>query len=207
MVAFLSRLCFQPLDDGGGWGGFGGGAVGTNMPYTVNEHTGLLNYPVRKRELSGFRPEMASVSNAKVRRFWREFPADKRGAGRAFISEVLQPFVERTSCRGLPQDPVEGFSSVMKQMESRSARDRAHAVAKLFWSPEPEATQRGIDALQDRHREVRKAAAIAMVGMDDPRCRAALLRALEAAPPKLSACVRRVLRYKQDIAALRGDGR
>ena len=73
LVAFFARLCFQPMDESG----FHGGTRGTNMPYSLNEDTGLLNYPILKEEIQGFEPvkahpdkggsheEMAKVNAAK----------------------------------------------------------------------------------------------------------------------------------------------
>lgn len=202
--AFFCRFCFQSLNDGGGWQGFGGGTGGTNMPYSINEDFGLLNYPVRKEEISGFHPRDAGIQNAKIRSFWREFPEEKSGIAKDLVAEVLRPFGKhKRSYRGIPRRPPQALGNLLEQMESASYRERAHAVAKLPWFVETEATQRVIDALEDRHQDVRKAAVKAMVGMDCPRCEIALREALDGAGPKLASWINRVLKYKSEIQVLR----
>jgi hypothetical protein len=69
---------------------------GTNMPYSVNEDTGLLNYPLLREELQDFRPWHASVHLARVRDFWRTVPQDACGKAGALLDELMRPWGEQT---------------------------------------------------------------------------------------------------------------
>jgi len=179
LVAFFARLCFQS--------GLHGGTFGTNMPYSLNEDTGLLNYPVLKEEIQGFEPAKAHPDNAEVRAFWREFPDEKRGCAASLIQEVLRPFHEQSSSyKGVPNQPPVTLGEVLEQMASTSQRERQDAVVKLPWFNEPKARDRLLEALRDRSFKVRKDAAKALAGVDDPRCEEALNNALAESNPKLA---------------------
>jgi hypothetical protein len=65
------------------------------MPYSVNEDTGLLNYPLLRAELEGFRPWQASIHLARVRDFWRVVPKDAYGGAGALLEEVVRPCEEQ----------------------------------------------------------------------------------------------------------------
>lgn len=182
LVAFFDRFSFQPLDERG----FHGGSAGTNMPYTLNEDTGLLNYPIRRGEIEGFEPIKAHPSNAEVRSFWREFPDEKRGCAKSLIEEVLRPSHEqRSRYEGVSDHPPVTLREVLAQMDSPLSRERKEAAVRLPWFCESEATDRLLEALRDRSFKVRKAAVKALAGVDDPRCEEALRRALEEGIPKL----------------------
>jgi hypothetical protein len=200
LVAFFDRLCFLPLNAAG----LHGGSAGTNMPYTLNEDTGLLNYPVLRREIQGFKPIRAHPENAEIRSFWREFPDEKRGCAMPLIEEVLRPFDEQTSqYEGAPIHPPATLDEVLAQMASLQSRERKEAVIKLPWFNDPEAKDKLIEALGDRSSEVRKVAATALAGVDDPRCEEALHSALPGSSPKLAKWFRAGLELISDINTLR----
>jgi len=203
LIAFFSRLCFQPLSYGG-YEGFGGGAGGTNMPYSLNEHSGLLNYPVRETDIADFEPIKASVSKAEIRSFWREFPDDKRGCATPMIQEILRPFNEQAEkYDGVPFHPPVTLSETLTQITSSRFRERKEAVARLHWFTDSEAMDKVLEALRDRSFYVRKAAVIALVGVDDPRCKKALHSVLENSTPELASWIQHVLKMITDIKILR----
>ena len=68
---------------------------GTNMPYSMNEDTGLINYPLLREELEDFRPWHASIHLAKVRDFWRTVPKDAYGKADALLKELMKPYDEQ----------------------------------------------------------------------------------------------------------------
>ncbi len=68
---------------------------GTNMPYSINEDTGLLNYPLLREELEDFRPWHASIHLAKVRDFWRTVPKDAYDKADALLKELMKPYDEQ----------------------------------------------------------------------------------------------------------------
>lgn len=68
---------------------------GTNMPYSVNEDTGLTNVPLLREELEDFRPWHASIHLAKVRDLWRTVPEDAYGKADALLDEVMKPYAEQ----------------------------------------------------------------------------------------------------------------
>jgi hypothetical protein len=76
---------------------------GTNMPYSVNEDTGLLNYPLLREELAHFRPWHASIYLAEVRYFWRRVPRDAYGRAEALLDEVMRPYSRQV--RSYPPRP------------------------------------------------------------------------------------------------------
>jgi len=200
LAAFFDKLCFQPLNESG----FHGGVRGTNMPYTLNEDTGLLNYPIREREIQGFEPINAHPDNAEVRSFWREFPDEKRGCAASLIEEVLRPFDEQTSqYEGVSVHPPVTFDETLAQMASSQSRERKEAVVRLPWFNEPEAKDRLIEALEDRSSQVRKAAVKALAGIDDMRCEDTLHRALTDSSPKLATWIRAGLKLISEISILR----
>ena len=200
LVAFFSKLSFQPLNESG----FHGGSVGTNMPYTLNEDTGLLNYPILEGEIQEFEPIKAHPSNAKVRSFWREFPDEKRGCAMSLIEEALQPFHKQTSrYDGVSVRPPVTLSETLAQMDSPLQRERKEAVVRLPWFSDPEATDRLLEALRDRSSKVRKAAVKALAGIDDPRCEEALRSALVESSPKLVPWMRAGLKLIGDVSNLR----
>jgi len=200
LVAFFSKLSFQPINEIG----LHGGSVGTNMPYTLNEDTGLLNYPIRESEVQEFEPIKAHPSNAEVRSFWREFPDERRGCATPLIEEVLRPFHEQTSrYEGVSVHPPVTLSETLAQMDSPVTRERKEAVARLPWFSDPEATDRLLEALRDRSPDVRKAAVKALAGVDDPRCEEALCSALAESSPKLVSWIRAGLKLIADVNTLR----
>jgi len=190
LLAFFDRLCFQPLDEGGFHG-----------------PTGLLNYPIRRREVRRFQPGDSHPSRAKVRSFWREFPADKRGCAAALLEEVLRPFHEqRPRYPGVKARPPLSLDETLAQMDSSLARKRKDAVVRLPWFGAPQASERLLAALSDRSSEVRRAAVKALAGSDDPRCRRALRKALAASGPQLARWTRSALKLISDIDVLRRAG-
>jgi len=196
ILAYLDVLCLQPVTDNG----YGGGTAGTNMPYSMNEHSGLLNYPVTQSEVAAFDPADANIQNAQIRSSWRIFPEEKRGAGIGLLREALAPIGDiGERLTGLrPELPV-GLPELLEQMESRNYRDRKAAVVRLPWFMEHEAGERVIQALADRHSEVRRSAAKALVGVDHPDAGAALRRARRSDDKKLSSWATRVLALKADV--------
>ncbi|MFC1712233.1 HEAT repeat domain-containing protein [Candidatus Poribacteria bacterium] len=199
MVTFFARICFQPVDESGFHG-----ARGTNMPYSLNEDTGLLNYPVLKEEIQGFDPVKAHPDNAKTRSFWRKFPDEKRGSAEPLIQEVLRPFHEQSpSYDGVSDKPPVTLDEVLEQFASRSQRERKEAVIRLPWFNEPEAKDRLFEALHDRSLRVRKAAIKALAGVDDTRCEEALRSALAESSPKLTPLIQAGLRLIASVNALR----
>ena len=203
LLAFFRRCCFQPLGEGGSFHG----SPGTNMPYALNEDTGLLNYPILKREIPAFQPVQAHPSGAAVRSFWREFPHQKRGSAAALLAEALRPFREqKCSLPGLSARPPVGLDQTLAQMESRQRRQRKEAVLRLPWFGEPEAADRLLGALNDRALEVRKAAVEAVAGVDDPRCEWALRKMLPGTAAKLSSWIEDTLKLIADLETLRGAG-
>lgn len=68
---------------------------GTNMPYSVNEDTGLVNLPLLREDLATFRPWQANVCCAPVRDVWRTVPEDAEGSAAGLLAEVLRPFGEQ----------------------------------------------------------------------------------------------------------------
>jgi hypothetical protein len=200
LVAFFDRFSFQPLNESG----FHGGSVGTNMSYTLNEDTGLLNYPVLAEEIREFEPIKAHPENAEVRSFWREFPDEGRGCAVSLIEEVLRPFDEQKSgYEGVSVHPPVTLSETLAQMDSSQQRERKEAVVRLPWFSDPEATDRLLDALCDRSFKVRKAAVKALAGVDDPRCEEALKHALAESSPKTASWIQAGLKFIADINILR----
>lgn len=199
LVAFFERISFQ-RDFHGGINSPGG----TNMPYTLNEDTGLLNYPVCEGEIRGFEPIKAHPDNAEVRSFWREFPDEKRGCGVSLIEEVLRPFNEQKSqYEGVSVRPPVTLDETLAQMASSLSKERKAAVVRLPWFRDPAATDRLLEALHDRSFDVRKAAVKALAGVDDPRCEEALRSALAESNPKLASWIRAGLKLITDIDVMR----
>ena len=174
------------------------------MPYTLNEDTGLLNYPILREEIREFEPIKAHPDNAMVRSFWREFPQGKRGCAVSLLEEILQPFDEQSSLyEGVLVRPPVTFRQILLQMDSPVSRERKEAVVRLPWFSDPEATDRLLEALHDRSFKVRKAAVKAMAGNDDPRCEEALRNALAESSPKLASWIQSGLRLIADVETLR----
>ena len=200
--AFFDRRGFLSLDETGLQGGGGGG--GTNMPYTLNEDTGLLNYPVLPSEIPDFEPVKASIHDAQVRSFWREFPDEHRGYGVALMEEVLKPFHEQSTSYGEGDlHPPHTLSDLLEKMDSPNFRDRKYAVVRLPWFNEEEATDRVIGALQDKRVEVRKHTLKALAGIDGPKAEQALRNARETCTRKELDRIEGALRYRSDIRELR----
>lgn len=200
--AFFDRRGFQSLDETGLQGGGGGG--GTNMPYTLNEDTGLLNYPVLPAEIPGFEPVKARIDEAKVRSFWREFPDDKRACAMPLVEEVLKPFDEQAESYGEGDlHPPLMLSDLLKRMDSPDFRERKYAVVRLPWFKEEEATERAMEALQDKRVDVRKNAVKALAGIDDPKAEQALRNARETCTRKELDRIDGALKYRSDIHDLR----
>ncbi len=65
---------------------------GTNMPYSVNEDTGLANTPLLREELATFKPWHASIHLTQPRDFWRTVPPSAYGSAAGLLAEVLKPF-------------------------------------------------------------------------------------------------------------------
>jgi HEAT repeat protein len=120
---------------------------GTNMPYSVNEDTGLLNYPLLREELADFRPWQASMHLAPVRDFWRVVPEEARGQAGALLEEVLSPF-ERQA-RVYPAAPRPAM---------RPARHEQQAAA-----PGAPAAEQGIAMLGSHDPRARRFAAWALM--------------------------------------------
>jgi len=200
--AFFDRRGFLPLDETGLQGGGGGG--GTNMPYTLNEDTGLLNYPVLPSEIPGFEPVKASINEAQVRSFWREFPDDKRECATTLMEEVLKPVDEQLESYGEGDlRPPHMLSDLLKKMDSPDFRERKYAVVRLPWFDEEEAIERIIETLQDKRIEVRKNALKALRGIDDPDAEQALRNARETCTRKELDRIDGALKYRADIRDLR----
>ena len=201
IIAFLDVACYQPVTDGG----FGGGSAGTNMPFTLNEHSGLLNYPVLATEMGGFRPEHACISAARVRSFWREFPALKR----ASAAKLLAASVADISQTDLPDEfslvvgPPSTFDDTVRSLSSRHWEERRMAVRQAPWFRSCEAGDLVIRSLNDPNRNVRKAAVKALVGVDHPHEKQALQKIVEGAELHISDWARRVLEVKRDIGLVR----
>jgi hypothetical protein len=68
---------------------------GTNMPYSVNEDTGLVNTPLLREDLATFRPWRASIHLVQPRDFWRAVPESARGCAAGLLDEVLKPSGEQ----------------------------------------------------------------------------------------------------------------
>jgi len=200
IIAYFDVVCFKPVTDDG----FGGGTAGTNMPYSLNEQSGLLNYPVLESEIAEFQPGDAGISHAEVRGFWRKFPARKRGAGLRLLREALKPLGDLDARVDAirPEPPVD-LAELLDRMASRNYRDRKAAVVRLPWFPEREAHESIMAGLEDRHSEVRKAAVKALVGVDHPRARTALRRVVKGNDPKAASWADRVLDLEADIETVR----
>ena len=76
-------------------------------------------------------------------------------------------------------------------------------MVTLPWFGDAEATDRAIQALHDRSAEVRKEAAKAIVGIDDPRCEKAMRAALAQSSRGLARRIGSGLKIMADIDALR----
>ena len=194
--AYLSRRCREPL----GETGFDVGTAGMNMPFTLNEDSGLLNYPVLFEELEDFTPENAAIDQAQVRSFWREFPEEKRGCAAPLLHEALGDFSESV------HQSEDGLDSLLELARSPRARERQDAILRLPWFSEYETARNAvIGALGDRVQDVRKAAVKAMAGIDDARVEPLLSAALDTAPPKLARWIHRVLHLIRDADSLRRE--
>ncbi|MGC9349042.1 MAG: HEAT repeat domain-containing protein [Anaerolineae bacterium] len=64
---------------------------GTNMPYSVNEDTGLVNLPLRREDLASFSPWQANIYLAQIRDVWRRVPVEAYGRAQELIDEVIKP--------------------------------------------------------------------------------------------------------------------
>jgi len=199
LLAFFNVACCEPVMDHG----FDGGTAGTNMPYSLNEHSGLLNYPVLETEIADFQPYFSDIHHAEVRSFWRSFPEKKRVGAKSFLRAALEFFGEESAEGDLVcQNPPLSFSELSAQMSSKNRRARRSAVAKLPWFRKREAGERVLFALNDRRFEVRKAAVKALVGIDHPDDKAALRRLANGGNPKLAQWAERVLALKLDVEAV-----
>lgn len=65
---------------------------GTNMPYSVNEDTGLVNTPLVRADLADFRPWQASIHTVEIHDLWRTVPDTAHGSAAGLLDEVLKPF-------------------------------------------------------------------------------------------------------------------
>jgi hypothetical protein len=147
---------------------------GTNMPYSVNEDTGLLNYPLLREELAGFRPWHASIHVAKVRDFWRTVPEDTSGGAEALLDEVMRPYerqrrlyapvARQPTKRAAPQPPVDVTAERATEMlGSEKAPVRRYAAWALMLMGNGSALPALCDALTDEDADVRWFAAEAML--------------------------------------------
>jgi HEAT repeat protein len=146
---------------------------GTNMPYSVNEDTGLLNYPLLREDLAGFRPWHASIHVAEVRGFWRTVLQDAHGGAEALLDEVMRPYAQQT--RSYPPRPraprnyVEPkpladltLQQAVEMLGSDRAPDRRYAAWTLMLREERSALPVLYAALVDEDDDVRWFAAEAV---------------------------------------------
>jgi HEAT repeat protein len=147
---------------------------GTNMPYSVNEDTGLLNYPLLREELAGFRPWHANIHLIKVRDFWRMVPQDAYGKAEVLLDEVMRPYVRQT--RSYPPRPRASTRCVelslpvdvaaqqaMEMLDSDEVPVRRYAAWALMLMGNDLALPALCDALIDEDADVRWFAAEAML--------------------------------------------
>jgi hypothetical protein len=194
LVTFFNVLGRQPLYVSGYHS-----PPGTNMPFTLNEHSGLLNYPVLRIEIDGFNPEKASITQAEVRKFWREFPESYANDGGArLLAAVLSdgPVIH------VPEDSR--FSALLNLAESPGARDRKEAMIRLPWFiGRDEAVDRLKAGLSDKSPVVRRAAIRAMQGITCPALLKAQREVAGSQPEKLQKSIATNLGLAADIAELR----
>jgi len=158
---------------------------GTNMPYSVNEDTGLLNYPLLREELEDFRPWHASIYLAKVRDFWRIVPEDAYGKADALLDEMMRPYDQQAktyppiSHQAIPSIEPERWESVsglgksssqtdasieqaMEMLKSDDVLARRFAAWVLMLMEEDSSLSALCEALTDEDADVRWFAAEAM---------------------------------------------
>ena len=206
LVAFFDKFCYQPLDETGFQGA--GGTGGTNMPFTLNEDTGLLNYPVLKSEVDDFEPWKASIGSAYVRSFWREFSEAKHGSAVELINEVLLPFSEMKMDYGIarPSLPID-YQDCIKLWNSGHFKERRQAVLMFPWFNTEEVVEQLTLALEDPRSEVRKNAVKAMIAVDYPKGAEILAqlstRLLKSGMKRERNWILKALKINQDIEVLR----
>ncbi|MBN2389678.1 MAG: HEAT repeat domain-containing protein [Anaerolineae bacterium] len=168
---------------------------GTNMPYSVNEDTGLVNIPLLREELATFRPWQASIYLVQPRDFWRSVPESARGCAAGLLDKVLRPSGEQARFYPPPVIPSERsesrnlltMSTEIPRMHSASfrfarndgipensdncinIRERRLAVWKLMLSSDENDSPTLIAALADEDADVRwfAAEALARIGSLD----------------------------------------
>lgn len=153
---------------------------GTNMPYSVNEDTGLVNYPLLREELAGFRPWRASTHLAQVRDLWRKVPPEARGSGEALLLEALRPYGEqrteypstarRSASAPLPEPPPgSSVEQAVRDLGSGDVPTRRCAAWALMLLGDASLESLLCRALGDQDPDVRwfAAEALARVGTID----------------------------------------
>ena len=181
---------------------------GTNMSYSVNEDTGLVNTPLLREDLATFRPWQASIYLVQPRDFWRTVPESARGCAASLLDEVLKPSGEQArfyptgerhslAAENGPVGNTLNFSAPSAlsalpavntaTLDSSHVLQRQFAAWKLMLNADEDHLPTLIDALADEDADVRwfAAEALACVGPLDA------LPALLAAPrdDMVSACL------------------
>ncbi|MBN1875609.1 MAG: HEAT repeat domain-containing protein [Anaerolineae bacterium] len=167
---------------------------GTNMPYSVNEDTGLVNTPLLREELATFRPWQASIYLVQARDFWRTVPGVAHGCAATLLAEVLKPFGEQARFypplkddMTIPDEagaahilsaPFTGRGDVARQSiagRDTTAHERRLAVWQLMLDPKEEELPIFIAALVDEDADTRWFVAEALSQVGPPEILPALL--------------------------------
>ncbi len=121
---------------------------GTNMPYSLNEDTGLVNTPLLRKELMTFSPWHANIHLVQVQDFWRTVPELARGCAKELLDEVLKPF--EAQARFYPPD-------VVPSRTERSEVKSRNLLKLSAGGPQPRNRLRGGYTLPIQNDDVEKA--------------------------------------------------
>ena len=143
---------------------------GTNMPYSMNEDTGLLNYPLLREELEDFRPWHAGIHLAKVRDFWRIIPEGAYGKADALLDELMKPYDKQA--RIYPSIPHRSIKAIEpERWESVSGVRKTSSQADT-------SVEQAIEMLNSDDVLIRRFAAWVLMLMEDDSSLSALCEAL-----------------------------
>ena len=156
---------------------------GTNMPYSINEDTGLVNLPLLRQDLAAFRPWHANIHLVEPRDFWRTIPDKSRGSGISLLEEVLKPTTQQKHFyTDLSQQPQFDEGKAQKKVDSPRVKalclpgnqafshitstdtgERCLAAWTLMVLALPETVPHLIQALSDENADVRWFAAEGLI--------------------------------------------